>query len=396
MKTNFYILVGGEAASQLGSNLFDIAIMWTLYRLTRNTVVIGGVSAVFNGLVVLEVLTGFLADKYAKTKIMLLIDGLQAGCMLGGALLFSRTALTLVGLVTVTFSTRLLGTFFGPAEMALIPRLVQENQLRRATSLNQGVGMLMEMAGMLLGGVLVTSVSLTGFLVINSVSFVISGLCVAIVSYRLSGQETRSVKARSVGRWSAGLRYLVHQPVLRVVVGLALLVNLTLGPVMGLDVVWVRGILHAPAVMYSFMQMFLIVGVILGNILVNLVAWSLKRRLVGALTMMGLATLVLAISRNLVGTLSMILAIGLAAGFLNVSIYTLIQQQTPSRLLGRVNGAMLASTNLSLPVGTLLGGVLASRIQLANVFILGAMVTLAAMVCLLRVRLPEDDTLETR
>lgn len=396
MKTNFYILVGGEAASQLGSNLFDIAIMWTLYRLTRNTVVIGGVSAVFNGLVVLEVLTGFLADKYAKTKIMLLIDGLQAGCMLGGALLFSRTALTLVGLATVTFSTRLLGTFFGPAEMALIPRLVQENQLRRATSLNQGVGMLMEMAGMLLGGVLVTSVSLTGFLVINSVSFVISGLCVAIVSYRLNGQETRSVKARSVGRWSAGLRYLVHRPVLRVVVGLALLVNLTLGPVMGLDVVWVRGILHAPAVMYSFMQMFLIVGVILGNILVNLVAWSLKRRLVGALTMMGLATLVLAISRNLVGTLSMILAIGLAAGFLNVSIYTLIQQQTPSRLLGRVNGAMLASTNLSLPVGTLLGGVLASRIQLANVFILGAMVTLAAMVCLLRVRLPEDDTLETR
>ncbi|MDY1545737.1 hypothetical protein [Lactiplantibacillus pentosus] len=78
---NIYVLLAGESTSQFSNNLFDIAIMWYLYRLTDNSTTIGLISGTFNALVVLNVLTGYLADRFPKTKVMMTIDGLQAVLM---------------------------------------------------------------------------------------------------------------------------------------------------------------------------------------------------------------------------------------------------------------------------------------------------------------------------
>ncbi|MBQ0837045.1 MFS transporter [Lactiplantibacillus pentosus] len=398
---NIYVLLAGESTSQFGNNLFDIAIMWYLYRLTDNSTTIGLISGTFNALVVLNVLTGYLADRFPKTKVMMTIDGLQAILMGVATYLYYGFALNIWTLVGVAFIAKILGTVFDPAENALIPQIVPTDQLQRVNSMNQGVKVCAQLVGMLAGGSLVAFVSLADFVLINGLTFLVSLGCIVIVHKRVGHAEQVSVEQVQTRDWYAGLAYVYHNPMLRTLILLAVIVNMVIGPVLGLNIIWTRGTLHASAVVYSLAQALFIIGVVAGSILINFVKTTFKTKLLLALTtmtvavtFMALTTMTVAVTfmvltRSIGTTLIAMMVIGMAGGFVNVSLFTLIQLKTPGELLGRVNGAMMSCTNISMPIGIALGGVITRYVGIATVFIIGSAITLVALLAMSRVTLNE-------
>ncbi|WP_159258906.1 MFS transporter [Lactiplantibacillus pentosus] len=398
---NIYVLLARESTSQFGNNLFDIAIMWYLYRLTDNSTTIGLISGTFNALVVLNVLTGYLADRFPKTKVMMTIDGLQAILMGVATYLYYGFALNIWTLVGVAFIAKILGTVFDPAENALIPQIVPTDQLQRVNSMNQGVKVCAQLVGMLAGGSLVAFVSLADFVLINGLTFLVSLGCIVIVHKRVGHAEQVSVEQVQTRDWYAGLAYVYHNPMLRTLILLAVIVNMVIGPVLGLNIIWTRGTLHASAVVYSLAQALFIIGVVAGSILINFVKTTFKTKLLLALTtmtvavtFMALTTMTVAVTfmvltRSIGTTLIAMMVIGMAGGFVNVSLFTLIQLKTPGELLGRVNGAMMSCTNISMPIGIALGGVITRYVGIATVFIIGSAITLVALLAMSRVTLNE-------
>jgi len=243
------VLLAGEATSRLGNNFFDIAIMIYLYKVTSNSVVIGLVSGLFNVLVLLNLVTGFLADKYLKTRIMQIVDIAQAVLMFIAAAIYFGNDVTVFTIVGISFLSKILGTFFDPAEDALIPQIIDEDHLSQANGLNQGLQMVTQIIGMLLGGILVTLLPITAFALINGATFLVSLVCLTIVNHVLHEQIVVENDETTLGNWYDGIVYVAHHQVLRSIILLAMIVNLTLGPIMGLDVEWVKGTLHAWSVM---------------------------------------------------------------------------------------------------------------------------------------------------
>lgn len=386
---NIYVLLVGESTSQFGNNLFDIAIMWYLYRLTDNSTTIGLISGTFNALVVLNVLTGYLADRFPKTKVMMTIDGLQAVLMGVATYLYYGFAVNIWTLVGVAFIAKILGTVFDPAENALIPQIVPADQLQRVNSMNQGVKVCAQLVGMLAGGSLVAFVSLADFVLINGLTFLVSLGCIVIVHKRVGHAEQVSVEQVQTRDWYAGLAYVYHNPILRTLILLAVIVNMVIGPVLGLNIIWTRGTLHASAVVYSLAQALFIIGVVAGSILINFVKTTFKTKLLLALTTMTVAVTFMVLTRSIGTTLIAMMVIGMAGGFVNVSLFTLIQLKTPGELLGRVNGAMMSCTNISMPIGIALGGVITRYVGIATVFIIGSAITLVALLAMSRVTLNE-------
>lgn len=391
MPKAFYVLLAGEATSNLGDNLFDIAIMIYLYRLTSNSMIIGVISGIFNALVLLNILTGFIADKYVKTHVMQTVDLLEIVLLVIAAIAYAHNDITLVTIVGVAFISKFLGTFFSPAEDALIPQIIPTAYLNQANGLNQGLQMAVQIIGMLLGGALVATVSITYFVLINAATFLVSFICILIFSRLFDGEIVSETTRETQGNWYDGLRYIYQTPVLRNIVLLAMIVNFTLGPVLGLDVVWIKGTLHASSFMYSLAQVVFMVGVILGNVLVNLIHWQLKTKLLCSLSTIATAVVAMVSFRNLVVTLLSMTIIGAAGGFLNVSIFTLLQTRTPGHVLGRVNGAMLAGTNASLPLGMAIGGVISGATSVGTVFLIGAGVTLLSLLLIVRLDFAESE-----
>ncbi|WP_204120797.1 MULTISPECIES: MFS transporter [Levilactobacillus] len=108
-----------------------------------------------------------------------------------------------------------------------------------------------------------------------------------------------------------------------------------------------------------------------------------------SLTLVSLAVMGMVALPTVTMTFVMRLFIGLGAGTINVAVFTLIQSTTPAGILGRVNGAMLAASNLALPVGMMLGGLISAVIGVSGVFLVGAISTLLALLGFARVTVPE-------
>ncbi|AKP65862.1 hypothetical protein FC99_GL000512 [Levilactobacillus koreensis JCM 16448] len=390
MKRIFYILLAGETVSDLGDNLFGIAIDWYLYSLTRSSFLVGVISGAFSLLVLMSLVTGFVADKHVKTQVMRLVDIFQITIMVTAGVIYGHRTITLIPFILILFLTRIVGTFFGPAENTLIPQLVPKDALGKANGLNQSFGMISEMIGLLVGSTLIVWLSLADFMWVNALTFGISLICVSIVHRKHHEVLTPPTNDDS-DRWYTGIQYIKRTPMLRAIISLALVINLALGPIMSLNVVWVRQNLHSNSMVYGIMQIALMIGVILGNIVAAALKIPLKRKMILSLSVVSLAVIGMVLLPNVLMTLAMRLLIGLGAGTINVAVFTLLQSTTPANILGRVNGAMMAGTNLALPLGMMLGGIFSVRLGVGGVYLVGAACALITLALFSHVKVSEPD-----
>lgn len=388
MSRLFYILLTGETVSSFGNNLFDIAIDWYLYSLTRSSLLVGMISGAFNLLVLMNLVTGFVADRHVKTQLMRLVDLLQLAIMIIAGLFLGQHTLTLLPFILILFATRFVGTFFAPAEDTLIPQIVTRAHLAKANGLNQGLSMAAQMIGMLVGSTLIAWLSLADFMWVNAVTFGVSFICISLVHHRYR-EALATPTPDATDCWYAGIAYIKRTPMLRAIIGLALVINLALGPIMSLNVVWVREDLHSTSFVYGVMQIALMAGVILGNVVAAILKLRLKQKMILSLGLVSLAVIGMVVVPTIWMTFTMRLLIGLGAGTINVAVFTLIQSTTPANILGRVNGAMMAGTNLALPVGMMLGGILSAQFGVGGVYLIGAICTLIALASFSRVPVQE-------
>ncbi len=170
---------------------------------------------------------------------------------------------------------------------------------------------------------------------------------------------------------SAGIRFLLREPVLRLIVGVVVVTNLLDAARSGsLLPLYAQQELGGPA------ALGLVVGAFggaafLGSVLFGLVAHRLPRRpvfVVGFLLAGGPSLLAPALGADLPWLVAASIASGLAAGGLNPVIGAVELERTPPALRGRVLGAVTAACWAGIPLGGLLGGLGAQAIGLSAVF----------------------------
>jgi DHA3 family macrolide efflux protein-like MFS transporter len=171
-----------------------------------------------------------------------------------------------------------------------------------------------------------------------------------------------------------GLSFIVHHAgVLFVIMALAagMFVIGCFGPLIA---IYTRDTLHASTGIYSAISAMIGVGMFLGVNLLNTAGKKLSNTLLVYAGLLGIAAglCFLAFLPYVWAALAGDLTIGLAVASIIVPASTLIQQETPPALMGRVG-----STNMSLIfgaqiLGLVLSGVIADRIGVQHVFALCA------------------------
>jgi MFS family permease len=139
---------------------------------------------------------------------------------------------------------------------------------------------------------------------------------------------------------------------------------------------------------YGLLSTGLAVGAVLGGLVANRVSRLLGpgRALVAAVTILGASTGVIGLLANawLVG--AMLAVLGFAALVWNVITVSLRQAIVPDHLFGRVNSVYKLFAMGAMPLGALLGGILARTLGLAAPFLVGgAGIVLAALLALSRI-----------
>ena len=203
-RREYRLLVAGQAISDLGSMITLVAIPVQTFQITGSSVAVGllGV-AEFVPILVLALVGGALADAFDRRRLVMLAE-VGALVIVGG--LVANALLPEPQLWVLYVAAALIAACTAirrPPLDALMPRLVEREELKSASALQWAVHNVAHMAGPAIGGVLIATAGAAVTYTADLVTFAVS--LVALAAMRTPPPpERQALGLRAIGE---GLRY---------------------------------------------------------------------------------------------------------------------------------------------------------------------------------------------
>ena len=171
-RREFGLLVLGQTVSEAGSMVTFVAVPFQAYELTGSSLAVGllGV-AEFLPILVLALVGGALADAFDRRRLVQLAE---VGAAIAAGALLVNAALPDPQLWVLYVCAALMAAFTAvrrPPLDALVPRLVERDELKAASALQFSFHNMAALAGPALAGVLIAAAGLTVTYGIDVVSF---------------------------------------------------------------------------------------------------------------------------------------------------------------------------------------------------------------------------------
>lgn len=360
---DFLRLLFGRFVTNAGDSLYTIAGTWLVYDLTGSSFYTGLAGALLFLPPALQFISGPLVDRWPLVRTLVWTQLIQAVLILSipVAVYFDRLSVELV-LLTIPLLS-LLNQFVYPAQNAALPRIVDESQLTRANSAfsfaNQGTNMVFDA----LGGVLIALIGAVSLFVLDSITFVVAVL--SFVGVRApKPSDSDEAAAIDISGYLSDLRDGVQWLRGTVFTEMMLTTAVTnFGSGVMLAVLPGFAAVRGSSILYGA----LLGAIGAGGLIGALIASRLTHLKYGTLRVVGLGIgfvlwLGAVYSPWPALTVFLFALTGIPMGITNVMGQTLIQTVAPDDLLGRVTSVDASVATLTVPFGSLLGGIAGSTL----------------------------------
>ena len=205
----------GQVVSQMGDWFDTIALYTIILNLTGSGRDVGLLLvARFVPSFLFGPISGVVADRFSRQKIMIVTDILRAVVVLG--FLFVRTADQLWIVYVLTVFQLALSTFFEPAKTAAIPSIVSDRELVPANAISSVTWSVMLTLGAAIGGVITGWFGTDVAFILDAVTYLLSAALIA--SIRVGKRRKREQQKLTLGRALGvtqtieGIRYVKSRP----------------------------------------------------------------------------------------------------------------------------------------------------------------------------------------
>ena len=329
---------------------------------------------------------GVVIDRVDRRRAQVVSLGIRAGVLAIGAALGFTGALTMPLLVCLVLAYGATEVFADLGATSIVPDLVPPDRFSAA---NGRVIAVQQVANAFLGaplaGVLVVLGAGIGF----GTSAALAALAAVVLAVGLRGSfRAKAVEGSTesaLGQVREGLAFLVRHPVMRPLVISGSVLNLASTAYFAVFVLWAVGPTSAMRLtesQYPLVMLGFAVGAVAGSFLAEPVQrWlGVMPTILGTLVASVLLLLVPVFWPHGWAVAAAVTLVGITNTIGNVVSQSLRQRLVPGALLGRVGGASRTIGFGLMPVGAVLGGVVAERAGLPATF-LGA-VALSLVACL--------------
>ncbi len=380
----FWTVLSASALANLADGVFWVALPLLAIGLTDSPALVAGVTVASRlPWLVFSLIAGALADRLDRRRTMVLAD-LGRVALLGGLAAAVVTDVATIWLLyVVAFLLGVLETLFDTAAQSMLPNVVSDkNRLTTANSRLWGVELTMnQFVGPPVGGLLAATALAVAFGA-SAAAYLAAGLLLITLSGTFRAERV-GPPTRILQDIAEGMRYQFGHSLLRAMAIVVGMLNLAAGAVWAVLVLYAvaPGPMGLDAVGFGLLLTSTAVGTVAGTFLAGLFERRLGKPNLLAVCIVALALehLVLALSANpfVVGS---VLAIGgLFLGAFNPVFVSLRMRIVPGQLLGRVVASFRLLGMGTLPVGALLGGLIAEAFGLQAVFFVAAAITIALL-----------------
>jgi len=376
----FALLWSAGLVSDLGDWMLLIGLPVFVFQLTGSALT---TSTVFVAELVPALLVGqaggVFVDRWDRRRILVVAGLLQAVLLLPLLAVSSASDLWIVYLVAGAESA--LARVCGPATAALIPSLVERDELQAANAANAVSSNIARLVGSPLGGLAVQLLGLGGIVLVDAATFVAAALLVAMV--RVPGGTTTDPDREDHGAtpvpgpaprvtlladWIDGLRTIARLPTLRAAIAIGAASQVAQGIFVVLFVVFVLDVLGADGAAVGLIRGVQAIGGVAAGVLIGSIGARVgNRALVGwgfiAFGLISLATWNASRVTDAVPVyVILFMIVGIPAVATSVGLQSIIQTVTPPTHLGRVFAAFEAGAGLLQVVGVVIAGALTDLI----------------------------------
>lgn len=379
LSRDFRLLWLGQATSQFGDRIHQLAMAWWVLQETGSAAMMGVLLALVSiPQVLFSPLAGPLVDRSERRKLMLLCDVLRAILVTVMAVLALRHALSIPLLFAMAFMLAVLGAVFMPASLSILPEVAEPDELMRANSLQQMTTQASGILGPALGGVLVAAFGAhLGFLG-NAVTFLVSTLSLAMMSP--SPIAPRAGGETYLESLKGGITTLKTRPAIATLLVAFAVCNIFLAPLSVLLPIFASQVFHRGAWGLGILEGALGLGMMVAAFtLAGASRVAAKVPFIGlSMGLQGFAMLAMGMFPSFYGFLPGLFLLGLALGALNIVAITTFQSAIPPEQLGRFMGLLSSVVIGIMPLSFAAAGLLASRFHAAALWIMSG-IALAAL-----------------
>ncbi|WP_371740391.1 MFS transporter [Frigoribacterium sp. VKM Ac-2860] len=384
-------LVAAHAISQTGNVVTAFAVPFYVLGLGGSGAEVGLAAAFATAPVIIGgPLGGVVVDRVGHRRAAIVADLVSGASVLAMPVLALTVGLPFWALLALVFVGGLLDSPGQTARRVMLPALTERAGVRieRSVGLLDGSERFAKLVGASIAGLLVAAVGPVASLFVNAATFAVSAALTGALVPASGPARTGSPNPRDDHPTDAtdatdatrasyrsdlveGARFVVRDPLMRLIVALVLVTNL-------LDAA--RGSTLLPLYANDRLGGAAALGLLVatmggcalaGNVAFGFIAHRVPRRLtfVACFTLAGgPSSLAFALGAPLPVLVAATALSGLAAGALNPILGTVQLERTPEHLRGRVFGLVTAGAWAGIPAGALLGGVAADTIGLTVAF----------------------------
>ncbi len=205
-----------SVASNIGTWMQSVGAAWLMTSLTSSPLLVALMQTATSLPILLVGLpAGVVADLIDRRKLLLATEGWMLLVALVLGLLTLGGHMSAGILLALTFLLGLGAAFDGPAWQAIVPDLVDSEELPAAVALSSAGFNVARALGPALGGLVVAASGPAAVFLLNSVSFL--GVLVVMYRWRRPRVASELPPEDMLGATAAGMRYVRHAPALRAV-----------------------------------------------------------------------------------------------------------------------------------------------------------------------------------
>ncbi len=353
---DFRLMWIGACTSSVGTWMQIVAQGWLIYRLSHSAFLLA-LDQFLAGIPIFlfSLIGGVVADRKERRKILLVSQYVQMACATVLTVLVVTGTVQVWMILCLSFIAGLAQAFGGPAYQALIPTLVEREDMPNAIALNSIQFNVAVTVGPALGGIALHSLGQTWCFALNGVSFLAPILSLNMIQTRFLPVKTGETILQSMNQ---GFRFIRQQGAMEMLIILAFMMTFLTVPARTFLPVYARDIFHRGSETYALFLSLTGVGSIAGALTVAALG-NVRQKGRIALTLLiclGAGMSGFALSTSLVGSCVMLFLFGGSMIGVFAMVSSLVQLITSNEMRGRVMSVYNCAFRGGMPMGNLVTG----------------------------------------
>jgi MFS family permease len=353
---DFRLMWIGACTSSIGTWMQVLAQSWLVLKLSDSAFLLG-LDAFLGGLPIFlfSLVGGVIADRIDRRKVLLGSQYMQMGCAFLLTLLIATHVVRVWQILCLSFLAGLAQAFGGPAYQALIPTLVEKEDMPNAIALQSIQFNVARVIGPALGGIALTQLGEMWCFALNGISFFAPIISLTMIKTRfLPAKTSESILAGM----KQGISFIRKQSAMEGLMVLAFCMTALGIPMMTFLPVFAKNIFKQGPTVFTLFLSASGVGSIVGALTVAALGNVNHKGRIAllSLTCLGAGIAGFALSKLLWFSCLMLFISGAALMIVFALVNSLVQLITTNEMRGRVMSVYNFAFRGGMPLGNLMTG----------------------------------------